>query len=352
MININYLFFFKLFIILNLLNSFFFLLNNKNLKCSINQPSLNSQINNNITNKPNDHTTIRFIITIVPIHNNYGDEAIFLSTKQFLKDYFPNIQQIIINGKETLVNLKLIKYIINDKDIIIISGGGYFGLYDHIIKEQANIVQNFPKNEIIFFPCSIAYNKTNQLNYIHYLEIFNNHPNLIFFIRERISFNISKQLFYKSSLYLVPDIATRLNIKNFKLNSNKRSGILLILRKDELLLEEKDHLYIKKIAQKYFNEVIQLDSNKFIINKGSNKSNETINFIKLIKSKQLVITDRLHGMILSIITETPNIVFGNNYHKVESSYNSWFNKVSYCFFIKKKEIKYKLESTILSIITL
>ena len=65
-----------------------------------------------------------------------------------------------------------------------------------------------------------------------------------------------------------------------------------------------------------------------------------------------MITDRLHGMIFSIITGTPNIVFGNNYHKVESAYNSWFNNLSYSFFIKKEEIEYKLEPAIAQIINL
>ena len=60
----------------------------------------------------------------------------------------------------------------------------------------------------------------------------------------------------------------------------------------------------------------------------------------------VVITDRLHGMILSIITGTPCIVFGNNYHKVESSYYSWFKDLEYVSFIQQKEIENKLEEKI------
>lgn len=275
-----------------------------------------------------------------------------MATKQFLEDYFPDIKQIVIQVKQFLNNLDLIKYVVNDDDIIIINGGGYFGLYDRIIKEQVTIVKNFPNNQIIFFPCSIFDNPKKKEKYTPFLNVFHHHPNLTFFIRDKISFAASKRLFPQSSIYKVPDIVTRLNLDFLNDISNNRNGILLILRKDELLLNEENHKFIKKISRKYFNnnEIQNLDSDKFEIPEGSNRLNETLNFIKLIKSKELVITDRLHGMIFSIITGTPNIVFGNNYHKVESGYNSWFNNIPYSFFIKKEEIEYKLEQTMVKII--
>ena len=42
------------------------------------------------------------------------------------------------------------------------------------------------------------------------------------------------------------------------------------------------------------------------------------------KSAELVITDRLHGMIFCHITGTPALVFLNNNHKIKSSYK-WIN---------------------------
>jgi exopolysaccharide biosynthesis predicted pyruvyltransferase EpsI len=100
---------------------------------------------------------------------------------------------------------------------------------------------------------------------------------------------------------------------------------MLILRKDELLLNDDNRKYIKDLAIKYFgNKVFVRDTNKFLIPFQSNRKNETFKFINDISGKKLIITDRLHGMIFSIITNTPCIIFGNNYHKIESSYYSWF----------------------------
>lgn len=310
----------------------------------------NNHYNEKILNASN-HLNPRFIITFTSIYHNFGDNAITVSTKQFLNYYFPNIQQILITQKQIL-NIDLIKKFINKEDIIIISGGGNFGLYHSLVKEYVNVINNFPNNHIIFFPCSIFFSEKIRLKYSKYLHSFNQHKSITFFIRDQASYNISKKIFNQSNIYLVPDIVTRLNLHFLDNLPSERNGILLILRNDiELLLNKKNHLFIKKMAQKYFkNEITEIDSGKPNLPNESNIINETFNFIKLIKSKKLVITDRLHGMIFSIISSTPVIALGNSYHKVESSYFSWFYNISNTYFIKREELEIKLEKTILRII--
>lgn len=46
---------------------------------------------------------------------------------------------------------------------------------------------------------------------------------------------------------------------------------------------------------------------------------------------QIVITDRLHGMIFAAITETPCVVFGNFNHKISESYK-WLKELKYISF--------------------
>ena len=65
---------------------------------------------------------IRFIICSSPSHYNYGDDAILISTQEFLKAYFPHIKQIKIYFQEVLLYTRLIKYIINKNDIILLMG--------------------------------------------------------------------------------------------------------------------------------------------------------------------------------------------------------------------------------------
>ena len=288
---------------------------------------------------------IKFIICGAPIHNNYGDDAILMSTKNFLKFYFPKNKQIILNSNEILKNKRIINYI-NKEDILIINGGGYFGLYEYYVNEYEFIINSFPNNQIIFFPCSIQYSK-EKLIYKKYINAYNKHKNITIFTRENKSYEIAEKIFKNISIYIVPDIVTRFNMSIIEKNENKK-GVLLILRKDELLLTDKDRLYINKLAKKHFKiNIFMEDLNDYVIPFGSNHEKETIKFINNISKKKLVITDRLHGMIFSIITGTPCIVFGNNYHKIESSYFTWFNNLEYAIFIKKEDIENKLEENII-----
>lgn len=61
--------------------------------------------------------------------------------------------------------------------------------------------------------------------------------------------------------------------------------------------------------------------------------------LKLLETKldefrrsNIILTDRLHGMIFALITGTPAIVFDNNNHKVKFSYLDWLQKVDYIYF--------------------
>ena len=209
---------------------------------------------------------VRFIICNSPSDNNYGADAILISTQEFLKAYFPHIKQIKIYFGEVLLYTRLIKYIINENDIIIINGGGYFGEYEHVIKEHVKIVDTFYNNHIIFFPCSIySINENKKVFYAEFLKIFNKHNKLTLFTRDSNSYQNALNLFRTKDIYNVPDIVTRLNL-NFLKKPNKREGILLILRKDELILNDQNRVNIKQLVHKYFNNenIFEKDSDSYI----------------------------------------------------------------------------------------
>ena len=61
----------------------------------------NNHYNEKTLNASN-HLNPRFIITLTSTYHNFGDNAITVSTEQFLNYYFPNIQQILITQKQIL----------------------------------------------------------------------------------------------------------------------------------------------------------------------------------------------------------------------------------------------------------
>ena len=58
-----------------------------------------------------------------------------------------------------------------------------------------------------------------------------------------------------------------------------------------------------------------------------------------IGSSKLVITDRLHAMIFSIITKTPCLVFGNSYGKAKHSYRDWLESLNFIEYTDKNDVE-------------
>ena len=59
--------------------------------------------------------------------------------------------------------------------------------------------------------------------------------------------------------------------------------------------------------------------------------------LKIISEHELVITDRLHGMIFSVITKTSCIAIKNNNYKISSSYE-WFKNLEYIKMIRDNDL--------------
>ena len=99
----------------------------------------------------------------------------------------------------------------------------------------------------------------------------------------------------------------------------KRDGALLILRSDiEANLDDEKIRQIEQTTLKYFKDVVYDDTAKGpgILSKYREEKIEEM--LKKYRKCQLVITDRLHGMIFAAITSTPCIALGNYNHKIKS----------------------------------
>ena len=62
-----------------------------------------------------------------------------------------------------------------------------------------------------------------------------------------------------------------------------------------------------------------------------------VNKLRQFSSAEFVITNRLHGMLFSIITQTPVIALDNVTGKIKSLYNTWLKHFSTVRFVSSKE---------------
>lgn len=278
------------------------------------------------------NTKKRFFVISCPDYGNLGDHAIAYAENIFIHNLFDDIEAVEITTKDLYKNIGTLKRNISEEDIIILSGGGNLG--DEYLPEEVarrRIISDFPDNEIIIFPQTIYFSCSafgkSQLNITK--EIYSSHKHLNIIAREKVSYNLMKNLFRNNNVILTPDIVMYLD----KTDCNaKRAGALLCLREDkESYLSEMDKYYTKVFLQSKYSYISETDTTtNYPITIENREAELNIKWQQFCRS-QLVITDRLHGMIFAAITSTPCIALGNYNHKVKGTYE-WLRHLNYIKF--------------------
>ena len=273
----------------------------------------------------NNHKKI--YIMLAATYPNLGDLAITEAQIQFLKDNFPDYEVVEVDVNETLKYYKSMKKGITKNDIITLIGGGNNGdLYEFIESKRRFIMRNFKNTKIISFPQSVSYEENSPYKK-EFVKLSKKCDNLILCARERISFEKYLKMKLKT-VCLIPDIVFYLDKYTKKKSLNARNGLSFVLRNDKekqmsKKMEDKIIKYIK-------NQNINYDfaDTCDVVYNGDRKS-MVKEYIKKLSKKKLVITDRLHGMILCYITNTPCIAIDNSNHKISSTFKTWLNNQNF-----------------------
>ena len=266
-----------------------------------------------------DKNESKVFIILASNYGNLGDCLITRAQECFLIDTFKDKKIIKINANEVYSKIKSIKKSLNNRDVITFIGGGNYGdLYKDLEKARGFATRYLKKYKKIYFPQTIVC-KNNPKDFINKnKKIYDNDKNIIM-LRDKESYDMLFE-YKKSNNYLYPDIALYLfdKIKD----TEKEEYILVCLRNDQ----EKNKNSNKQ-------EVIDLleDDSYILIDtqiKNNNMSDEVLNYeldnlIDKFSKSKLVITDRLHGMILAYLTKKPFIAIDNNNNKISRFYNTW-----------------------------
>lgn len=273
------------------------------------------------TKVKNDGPSIFLLNT--PDYMNLGDIAIAVAEDRFIKENFGDYFDIGIHSCHPEGIKKLKKYI-KDDDILFVQGGGNMGTLWKICEENLrNIISSFPNNRIVVFPQSVFYGDSeDDQDYLKKsLDIYNNHKKLLICVREKRSYEFVCSS-YSCECLLLPDMVLTLNTPNTKV---EREGITVLLRNDKEKFISSDYSDIINSAVVSSGEQLNIITHHPV--KSSFEKEERVNeILKIYSSSKLVITDRLHGMIFSVITNTPCIAFDNSYHKVSDVYHTWLEK--------------------------
>lgn len=254
-------------------------------------------------------------------YGNLGDIAITYAQEKFLCDN-SDYQVVEVPISQSIEGLWFVKKNIKSSDIVTIIGGGNMGdLYDQIEYIRQLTIHFFPNNKIISFPQTFDFSETSngRKTLAKAVKVYNRHNNIHIFAREKTSYELMLQKYTKATISLVPDIVLSLDKSEPQWN---RTGVVICMRNDaEKSLTREQNEYIIDTAKKHFDEISYYDTHIGRNNLSIYERKEELNKIWLaFRGAELVITDRLHGMIFSYITKTPCLVFSNNNHKIKESY--------------------------------
>ena len=281
------------------------------------------------------------ILVNTPVYPNLGDQAIAVAEVCFLRDFFPDYTLVELNDDVVFKKIVQLKKEIGKNDLVFCQGGGNMGV-DYFWCEQVRraMIENFPNNKIVIFPQTIFFDDRHlrtRKELAVSKHIYNAHPDLLLCAREKQSYQTMKELFPQCRVELVPDIVLYLHPS---LNVAKEQGTAVVcLRSDrERSLSAEDEKAICCFLEQKGYCIKHTDT--VLRGRFSPQDRERIVFEKIreFAAADLVVTDRLHGMIFSFLAKTPCVVFGNYNYKVEGVFE-WFKQaqvgsVSFCADVK------------------
>lgn len=258
-------------------------------------------------------------------YNNLGDQAIAFATELFLDDEFGKEHVRVVNESDLIGYIKSLRKQIKDNDIIVLGGGGNMGdLYPRYESLRRLVVKSFPDNKIIIFPQTIDYSKDKygQRELEKAKKVYGSHENLTLCARENNTYEILKSFCRK--VILVPDIVFYL-VGKLQLEYTRELDCGLCLREDReaaLRSEEKSEIESNLKKQNLSFEKLTTSSlTQDYIKSFDEREKAIIQKLNEFGKYKYIITDRLHGMIFSILSGTPCVAIDNSNHKVFGVYD-------------------------------
>ncbi len=263
------------------------------------------------------------------IHNNLGDLAQRYCIEKWIDENYPNLSTIIIPTKAVeYIGSKIISELknkINVQDIIIFQSGYTMSDVHPDDNVRKLILSNFKKNQYIIFPQTVLYNNVKKIKKMQ--KAFDNTEKMCLIARDTVSQENIKKYFNINNSKLYPDIVTTLI--GTKQYNNKRSGICVCVRNDgEKYYDDKEINKLIERLKKIDNNIDLTDTNcaKLDVVNHNIIEKEIFKKIEEFSKYKVIITDRFHGTIFSLIAGTPVIVIKTNDHKVATGIN-WFKNV-------------------------
>lgn len=289
------------------------------------------------TNKKSNSGTA--YIFCAPDYGNIGDHAILEAERRFIAKHLKCDAVEVPYGLYRKV-LPTLKQQINRNDTILITGGGFLGsLWFSAEAQVRSVIKEFPHNRIIILPQTIyweegaKWEKESEKT----RAIYEEHGNLTICARDNATLELVREIYPKCGTILAPDMVLSCEWRDYFDADIERSGALLCLKADkESIVSEQDKRSLQKAAEGLCGKAAIGNTNYDYPITALTRDAELRRKLNEFRASEMVITDRLHGMIFAAVTGTPCVVLSNCNHKLRSNFE-WVKDLGYIRFAESAD---------------
>lgn len=272
----------------------------------------------------------KFYMFGVPSYTNMGDQAVALAERKYIENEFPEYQYIEIIEDDDDDAIPVVKKHLQPKDIIAFTGGGNMGnLYHNHEEARRKVFSTFTDNLTISFPQSIHFedNEDGAAEKKKSQEAYSKNPNPVLVARDAQSFHRMQRTF-RNPVIFTPDMVLYMNSVDWKF---KRNGALFVLRHDtEKVVKQSTIDNVKRLLD----DTLPVERVDTVLDEPSTITPITRDTLyeeelELFSHQNIIITDRWHAMVFSVLTGTPCLLFGNSYGKGKHAYMDWLEYVNW-----------------------
>lgn len=277
---------------------------------------------------------IIYALTPPPHLSNVGDHAQVVAIHAWLQKHFPNFPVIELDKDQSRAYLPALKQLVQPNDIMMLHSGGNLGdrgIWSESIRRS--LIQSFPHNQIVSLPQTIYFSNTPRGNKEREVsrQIYAAHPNLTVIGRDPCSGDLAEQLFPKAKTFCMPDFVLSLPPRPSGAR-NKPAKVLLCLRLD-------DESAISAEQRKEIGDRLPYDCSYFDTTLSTpiqvNERKEVLErTLDLFSAADVVVTDRYHGLIFTVLCQKPGVVLPTVDHKLTSAMH-WFKDMPFISFAKQ-----------------
>ena len=316
---------------------------------------------------------------------NRGDHVITLGQRSILKKF--NIS-LVSSCIYPIGSHCRYDEIAKTKDLaIFIQGGGYFGDVEHAkwIEEE---IENFPRNQrIIFFPNSLS--SREGVDFLN--DFLSKYSDVHVMLRDKFSYDVSftfqiptplppfqpshplrlcffipfiykqivkEQMTKIPNIYLSPDIAFAMGSLKFPVVPTY--DMVWLKRKDWETLVDKDHVTslpnstrdLSVLISDWTQNSTEAKILQLAVRKWKDFLNTSeifaLNAFEFLSQGKIVITDRLHAHLMSILLTKPSVVVNSKTLKQKHYHETWLKSIKTSVFVESVDEAFKIGRTLLN----